>query len=85
MTDVLQFLVAGLTTGSIYALVALGYHVIYAATKTINFAQGEQVVLGGLFAWGVLSLIPGVPPTPPPADGVRYQRAARSKWRRRGP
>ena len=48
VSELLQFLVTGITVGSVYALVALGFTVIYNATGIINFAQGEFVVLGGL-------------------------------------
>ena len=51
MTDFLQFLVAGIAQGSIYALVALGFVVIYKATGVINFAQGALVMLGAYFCW----------------------------------
>jgi branched-chain amino acid transport system permease protein len=44
----LQFLIAGLKNGSIYALVALGFTIVYAATGAINFAQGEFFMLGGM-------------------------------------
>ncbi|MCL5959893.1 MAG: branched-chain amino acid ABC transporter permease [Chloroflexi bacterium] len=57
MSDYLQLVFAGLTMGSIYALVALGYHVILAATRVINFAQGDQVVLGGLVALTLLTTL----------------------------
>ena len=46
----LQLIVAGLTVGAQYALVALGIHVILRATRVVNFAQGEFTVLGGLLA-----------------------------------
>jgi len=46
----LQYTISGLTIGVIYALVAIGYNVIYNVTEIINFAQGEFVMLGGLFA-----------------------------------
>lgn len=46
----LQYLLSGLTTGAIYALVAIGYNIIYNVTEIINFAQGEFVMLGGLLA-----------------------------------
>jgi branched-chain amino acid transport system permease protein len=46
----IQLVVAGLTVGSIYALVALGIHIVLRATKAINFAQGDFVVVGGLIA-----------------------------------
>ena len=51
----LQLVVAGLTVGSGYALVALGIHIILRATRVVNFAQGEFVVLGGLIAYAVVT------------------------------
>lgn len=45
-----QYLLAGLTTGAIYALVALGFAIIYNASHVINFAQGEFVMIGGMAA-----------------------------------
>ncbi|MFP3979801.1 MAG: branched-chain amino acid ABC transporter permease [Desulfobacterales bacterium] len=47
-TDMLQFLFMGIQRGAIYAMVAMGFNMIYNATGIINFAQGEFVVLGGL-------------------------------------
>jgi len=44
----LQFVIAGLKNGAIYALVALGFTIVYAATNVINFAQGEFYMLGGM-------------------------------------
>jgi len=46
----LQFLASGLTAGSIYALVALGFSIIFNASRVINFAQGEFVMIGGMSA-----------------------------------
>lgn len=43
-----QFLAIGIQDGSIYALVGLGFTIIYAVTNIINFAQGEFVMLGGM-------------------------------------
>src|SRR3954465_5561344 len=48
MPELLQFLFSGLTVGAIYALVALGFTLIYNASDVINFAQGEFVMLGGM-------------------------------------
>ena len=45
---ILQFLLAGLTTGAVYALIALGFIAIYRASNILNLAQGEFVMLGGL-------------------------------------
>jgi branched-chain amino acid transport system permease protein len=53
----LQLVVAGLTVGSGYALVALGIHIILRATRVVNFAQGEFVVLGGLFAYSAVTYL----------------------------
>ena len=43
-----QYLITGITVGSIYAMVAVGFNIIYNVTEIINFAQGEFVMLGGL-------------------------------------
>jgi branched-chain amino acid transport system permease protein len=48
MAELLQFVFSGLTVGAIYALVALGFTLIYRASDIINFAQGEFVMLGGM-------------------------------------
>jgi branched-chain amino acid transport system permease protein len=45
-----QFLLGGLTAGAIYALVALGFAIIYNASHVINFAQGEFVMIGGMLS-----------------------------------
>ena len=45
-----QTLLSGLTAGAIYALVALGFAIIYNASHVINFAQGEFVMIGGMAA-----------------------------------
>lgn len=45
MTDFLQLLISGLATGGIYALAALGFTLLWQASGTINFAQGEFVML----------------------------------------
>lgn len=48
--DYVQFLVSGLSTGSIYVLIALGVITIYNVTGVINLAQGEFVMLGAMLA-----------------------------------
>lgn len=53
MTDFLQLVFAGLALGARYALVALGFVVIYRATGVINFAQGGLVALGAYLAYQV--------------------------------
>ncbi len=56
VADLLQFLIAGLKSGAIYALIALGFTMVYAATGAINFAQGEFFMLGGLLGVWFVSL-----------------------------
>ncbi|MDQ4060373.1 MAG: branched-chain amino acid ABC transporter permease [Pseudomonadota bacterium] len=48
MAEFLQFVVSGLTVGAVYALVALGFTLIYNASDVVNFAQGEFVMIGGM-------------------------------------
>lgn len=47
-SQLLQYILSGLTVGCIYALIALGFSIIYNVTEVINFAQGEFAVWGGL-------------------------------------
>ena len=49
-----QLLISGISLGCIYALIALGFVLIYKATETVNFAQGELMMLG---AFGGLVLM----------------------------
>jgi len=48
LSQIIQFLFTGITIGSIYAMVGMGFTMIYNATGIINFAQGEFVMLGGM-------------------------------------
>jgi branched-chain amino acid transport system permease protein len=50
-----QFLVTGITVGSLYALVGLGFALIYNASDVVNFAQGEFVMLGAMTAIALLN------------------------------
>jgi branched-chain amino acid transport system permease protein len=59
MTEYLQFYISGQTVGAVYALVALGFTLIYNASDVINFAQGEFVMLGGMST--VFLALAGVP------------------------
>src|SRR6186713_563249 len=49
MSDFFQLLVAGLATGAIYALIAIGFTLLWQTSQTINFAQGEFVMLPAFF------------------------------------
>lgn len=56
----LQLLAAGLGTGSIYALIALGFNVVFKSTGAMNFAQGEWVMMGGMVSAALLMSIASV-------------------------
>ena len=53
--------VSGLATGSIYALMALALVIIYNATRTLNFAQGEMLMVSTFVAWAAQRAL-GLPP-----------------------
>ena len=71
----IQFLAGGLTVGAIYALVALGFSIIFNASRVINFAQGEFVMIGGMSA---VSLVATGMPMPVGHRGRRPDRRAPS-------
>ncbi len=56
-----QYLFAGITYGIIYAIVGIGFNIIYNTTGIINFAQGEFVMLGGMCAISLSKVMPLVP------------------------
>ncbi len=51
MVEFLQHVVNGLSLGAIYALIALGYTMVYGVLKLINFAHGDVFMLGGIFGF----------------------------------
>lgn len=53
MEIVLQSLVSGLLQGSVYAVLALAFSIIYMTTRTINFAQGEQLMVAAFIYWAL--------------------------------
>jgi branched-chain amino acid transport system permease protein len=59
MAELMQFLLSGVTVGAVYALVALGFTIIYNASDVVNFAQGEFVMLGGMIT--VFANMAGLP------------------------
>lgn len=59
MAEFLQFLFSGLTVGAIYALVGLGFAIVYNSCHVINFAHGEFVMIGGMAS--VFLIAAGVP------------------------
>jgi branched-chain amino acid transport system permease protein len=57
MDTLIQQLINGLVLGSIYALVALGYTMVYGIVNLINFAHGEVLMVGALISWSALALL----------------------------
>src|SRR5438034_3837114 len=64
MDTFLQQVVNGLTAGSVYAVVALGYTMVYGIIQLINFAHGEVVMIGAMVAFTAINLLAaaGMPP-----------------------
>src|SRR3978361_2115843 len=54
MEILLQQIINGLVLGSMYALVALGYTMVYGIINLINFAHGEVLMVGALTSWSII-------------------------------
>lgn len=67
MDILLQQIINGLTTGSVYAIVALGYTMVYGVIQLINFAHGEVVMIGAMVAFTVIMALVGSDISFPPA------------------
>jgi branched-chain amino acid transport system permease protein len=57
MDHFLQLVASGVVTGGIYALIAIGFVVVYKATGVINFATGELMMIGAFFAWTAMTAV----------------------------
>ena len=60
MAEFVAYLIAGLATGAIYAIAAIGFTLVWQTSQTINFAQGEFVMLPAFFVLLAMKLF-GVP------------------------
>ena len=69
MDILLQQIINGLVLGSMYALIALGYTMVYGIIQLINFAHGEVLMIGALTSWSCIGLMqeamPGAPAVKP--------------------
>ena len=65
MEILLQQIINGLVLGSMYALVALGYTMVYGIINLINFAHGEVLMVGALTSWTIIGLMKDAMPTAP--------------------
>ena len=65
MDVLLQQIINGLVLGSMYALIALGYTMVYGIINLINFAHGEVLMVGALTSWTIIGIMqtsmPGTP------------------------
>ena len=59
MDTFIQLTVNGLTLGSVYALIALGYSLVYGILKLLNFAHGDVFMVGSFIGFGMLQLLGG--------------------------
>ena len=59
LDDFIQQTINGLTLGSVYALIALGYSLVYGILKLLNFAHGDVFMVGGFIGFGVLQALGG--------------------------
>ncbi len=58
--DLLQYTINGISIGTIYAIIALGYTMVYGIAKMLNFAHGDVIMVGGFVAYTVISRL-GLP------------------------
>jgi branched-chain amino acid transport system permease protein len=71
----LRVSIIGLQNGALYALIALGYTLVYGIIELINFAHGDLFMLGSLFGMFLLGRPVRTPPTRPP--GCSWSRSSR--------
>ncbi len=57
----LSYLISGISLGSVYAIIALGYTMVYGIAKMLNFAHGDVIMVGGFSAFTIISML-GYPP-----------------------
>jgi branched-chain amino acid transport system permease protein len=55
LSQITQYVISGITSGSIYAIVGVCFSIVYLVTRILNFATGEFVMLGGMLTWVFLS------------------------------
>ena len=53
----LNFLISGISLGSIYAIIALGYTMVYGIAKMLNFAHGDIIMVGGYISFCAMSYL----------------------------
>ena len=59
ITIILNYLIQGLSLGSVYAIIALGYTMVYGIAKMLNFAHGDVIMVGGYVCFFAMSGLSG--------------------------
>ena len=80
MDTFIQLTVDALTLGSVYALIALGYTLVYGVLKLLNFAHGDVFMVGSFIGFGVLQLLGGTATRRAGLAAARADRRSR-RWR----
>ena len=70
MITFIQFLITGLRLGSVYALIALGYTMVYGIIKLINFAHGDFIMVGGYSLFFTIPVLMAAGPWCPPSSSA---------------
>ena len=87
MDTFIQLTLNGLTEGSTYALIALGYTLVYGVLKLLNFAHGDVFMVGSFIGFGMLQLLGGTSdpmvPVVAPAHADHAHRDGRVRGARR--
>ena len=63
MTLFLSYLINGISLGSVYAIIALGYTMVYGIAKMLNFAHGDVIMVGAYVSFCAMSYL-GLPALP---------------------
>ena len=67
MENLPQLIVSGIAVGMIYGIIAFGYQLTFSTSKTLNFGQGEALMLGALVGWSVIRFFLSLGLSPMPA------------------
>ena len=61
--EFLSYLISGISLGSVYAIIALGYTMVYGIAKMLNFAHGDVIMVGGYISYCAMNYL-GIPSIP---------------------
>ena len=82
MTEFWQFVMIGLVTGLLFALIALGYTMVYGIIELINFAHGDLFMLGSFLALQLAIWVGVDGPAPGSTGASRSRHRPHARWRR---